>query len=66
MNIKITNFNKLYHKNNNNNNNNNIDNNNNNNNNNNNINNNSLRKYWKYWVDVQRGIVSSQGERDPL
>ena len=21
---------------------------------------------WKYWVDVQRGIVSSHGERDPL
>ena len=20
----------------------------------------------KYWVDVQRGIVSSHGERDPL
>ena len=23
-------------------------------------------KYWKYWVDVQQGIVSSHGERNPL
>ena len=25
-----------------------------------------LRETRKYWVDVQRGIVSSHGERDPL
>ena len=24
------------------------------------------RETRKYWVDVQRGIVSSHGERDPL
>ena len=48
----------------NNNNDNNNDNNNNNTNNNNN--NNNLPETRKYWVDVQRGIVSSHGERDPL
>ena len=42
------------------------DNNNNNNNNNNKNNNNNLPETRKYWVDVQRGIVSSHGERDPL
>ena len=47
------------------NNNNNNDNNNNSNNNNNN-NNKDLPKTRKYWVDVQWGIVSSHGERDPL
>ena len=41
------------------------DNNNNNNNNNNNDNNNS-NNIRKYWFDVERGIVSSHGERDPL
>ena len=41
-----------------------IQNNNNNNINNNNNNNNSETR--KYWVDVQQGIVSSHGERDPL
>ena len=35
-------------------------------NNNNNNNNNSSPETRKYWVDVQRGIVSSHGERDPL
>ena len=25
-----------------------------------------LRETRKYWVDVQRGTVSSHGERDPL
>ena len=25
-----------------------------------------IRKSRKYWVDVQRGIVSSRGEGDPL
>ena len=39
---------------------------NNNDNNNNNNNNNNLPETRKYWVDVQRGIVSSHGERDPL
>ena len=37
-----------------------------NNNNNNNNNNNKFPETRKYWVDVQRGIVSSHGERDPL
>ena len=32
----------------------------------NNNNNNEPSETRKYWVDVQRGIVSSQGERDPL
>ena len=41
-------------------------NNNNNNNNNYNYNNNNFPETRKYWVDVQRGIVSSRGERDPL
>ena len=40
--------------------------NNNNNNSNNNSNNNCFPETWKYWVDVQWGIVSSHGERDPL
>ena len=44
--------------------NNNDDNNKKNNNNNNNNNNNPETR--KYWVDVQRGIVSTHGERDPL
>ena len=35
-------------------------------NNNNNNNNNKFPETKKYWVDVQRGIVSSHGERDPL
>ena len=35
-------------------------------NNNNNNNNNNSPETRKYWVDVQRGIVSSHGERDPL
>ena len=35
-------------------------------NNNNNNNNNNNPKTRKCWVDVQRGIVSSHGERDPL
>ena len=44
-----------------------IQNNNNNNiNNNNNNNNNNNSETRKYWVDVQQGIVSSHGERDPL
>ena len=34
--------------------------------NNNNNNNNNPPETRKYWVDVQRGIVSSLGERDPL
>ena len=51
--------------NNNNNNNNNNDSSNNNNNDNNN-NNNNFRETRKYWVKVQRGIISSHGERDPL
>ena len=34
--------------------------------NNNNNNNNSAPESRKYWVDVQRGIVSSHGERNPL
>ena len=39
----------------------------NNNSNNNNINNNdNTPETRKYWVDVQQGIVSSHGERDPL
>ena len=50
--------------------NNNDDNNNNsnsnNNNNNNNNNHNNIPETRKYWVDVQRGVVSSHGERDPL
>ena len=29
-------------------------------------NNNDFPETRKYWVDVQRGIVSSHGERDPL
>ena len=29
-------------------------------------NNNSFPETRKYWVDVQRGTVSSHGERDPL
>ena len=33
---------------------------------NNNNNNNNFPETRKYWVDVQRGIVSSHGERDPL
>ena len=41
-------------------------NNNNNNNNNNNKNNNNNPKTRKYWVDVQRRIVSSDGEKNPL
>ena len=41
-------------------------NNNNNNNNNKNNNNNNPSETRKYWVDVQWGIVSSHGERDPL
>ena len=40
--------------------------NNNNNNINNNNNNNNNSETRKYWVDVQQGIVSSHGERDPL
>ena len=36
------------------------------NNNNNNSNNNKFPETSKYWVDVQRGIVSSHEERDPL
>ena len=36
----------------------------NNNSNNNNNNNNNFPETGKYWVDVQRGIVSSHGERD--
>ena len=28
--------------------------------------NNIFRETSKYWVDVQRGIVSSHGDRDPL
>ena len=40
--------------------------NNNNNINNNNINSNNTPETRKYWVDIQRGIVSSHGERDPL
>ena len=36
------------------------------NNNNNNNNNNNIPETRKYWVDFQRGIVSSHGERDPL
>ena len=47
-------------------NNNNDNNNNNNNNNNNKNNNNNFPENRKYWVDVQRVIVSSHGERDPL
>ena len=43
-----------------------IINNNNSNNNNNNNNNNNFSETRKYWVDVQQGIVSSHGERDPL
>ena len=39
---------------------------NNNSNNNNNNNNNVIPETRKYWVDVQQGIVSSRGERDPL
>ena len=39
---------------------------NNNNNINNNINNNNNPETRKYWVDVQWGIASSHGERDPL
>ena len=35
-------------------------------NNNNNNNNNKPPETRKYWVDVQREIVSSHGERDPL
>ena len=50
--------------------NNNNDNNNNNdssnNNNNDNNNNNNFRETRKYWVKVQRGIISSHGESDPL
>ena len=38
----------------------------NNNNNSDNNNNNNFPETRKYWVDVQRGIVSSHGERDPL
>ena len=41
-------------------------NNNSNNNNNNKNNNNNNPETRKYWVDVQQGIVSSHGERDPL
>ena len=36
------------------------------NNNKNNSNNNKFPETRKYWVDVQRGIVSSHEERDPL
>ena len=32
----------------------------------NNNNNNNLPESKKYWVDVQQGIASSHGERDPL
>ena len=46
--------------------NNNNNNKNNNKNNNNKNNNNNFPKTRKYWVDVQWGIVSSHGERDPL
>ena len=45
---------------------NNNSNNNSNNINNNNINSNNTPETRKYWVDIQRGIVSSHGERDPL
>ena len=38
----------------------------NNNNNDNNNNSDNFPETRKYWVDVQRGIVSSHGERDPL
>ena len=41
-------------------------NNNNNNNNKSNNNNNNFPETSKYWVDVQRGIVSCHGEKDPL
>ena len=58
--------NKYYRNINNNNNNNNNNSNNNNNNSNNNNNNNDNPKTRKYWVDVQRGILPSHGERDPL
>ena len=34
--------------------------------NNNNNNNNNNPETRKYWVDIQQGIVSSHGERDPL
>ena len=50
----------------NNNNNNNNNNSNNNNNNNNNNNKNVFPEIRKYWVDVQREIISSHGEKDPL
>ena len=44
-----------------------INSNNNNNNNNSNVDdNNNLPENRKYWVDAQRGKVSSHGERDPL
>ena len=36
------------------------------NNNNNNNNNDNIPDARKYWVDVQQGIISSYGERDPL
>ena len=52
--------------NNNDNNNNNNNNDSSNNNNNDNNNNNNFRETRKYWVKVQRGIISSHGERDPL
>ena len=52
--------------NNNDNNNNNNNNDSSNNNNNDNNNNNNFRETRKYWVKVQRGIISSNGERDPL
>ena len=51
---------------NNNNNNDNNNSNNNNNKNNNNNNNNNFPETRKYWVDVEQGVVSSHGERDPL
>ena len=53
-------------ENNNNDNNNNNNNDSSNNNNNDNNNNNNFRETRKYWVKVQRGIISSHGERDPL
>ena len=37
-----------------------------NNNNNDNNNNNNFPETRKYWVDVQQGIVSSHGEKEPL
>ena len=45
---------------------NNNNNNNNNSSNNNNNNSNNIPETRKYWVDVQGGILSSHGEKDPL